>query len=298
MVGLSPSVLTPSGLHLPKLTKGIDHIVLDMIFLPSSRRHLLSVITILALIIIWRSRSSVPNSISSFVIHRPPPPPTGSRVPIASLKHHVLPLLNTSSNHLSPPSHYYYTWGKQSHDEPFNGSILDSAWSPPILNPHLEVLWQCPMRANKFTNHIRLPNIVQNISQIPPKSVKHETRIFWNPTIIALPYWSTNQYLIVSRIVTDGNHQENVLCEANPCYVGSGEDARKGELACTEEDLRYVGPAGGLRCVGPPERLSVPPTPAAHCEGKFGSYTDIPGFHDPRIFYSGKGEPLMMVNTQ
>jgi len=53
-----------------------------------------------------------------------------------------------------------------------------------------------------------------------------------------------------------------------------------------------------MRCVTVPTTLSVPPTPAEKCEGKFGTYVDIPGFHDPRIFWSGKGEPLMMVNTQ
>ena len=115
---------------------------------------------------------------------------------------------------------------------------------------------------------------------------------------MSLPYWSKNQYLVVSRIVTDGNHQENVICEANVCYIGSGENARPGEKPCTEDDLFHVGPAGGMRCATPPTTLSVPPTPAEHCEGKFADYVDIPGFHDPRVFWSGRGEPLMMVNTQ
>ena len=103
---------------------------------------------------------------------------------------------------------------------------------------------------------------------------------------------------MVSRIVTGGNYQENVICEASACYIGSGQDAHTGEQKCTDDDVQHVGPAGGLRCVTPPVPLSVPPTPAEYCEGKFGTYVDIPGFHDPRIFYSGKGEPLMMVNTQ
>ena len=128
--------------------------------------------------------------------------------------------------------------------------------------------------------------------------MKDDTRAFWNPTIISLPYWSKNQYLVVSRILTDGNHQENVLCEANICYVGSGEGSEEGERQCTDEDIRYVGTAGGMRCATTPITLSVPPTPAEQCEGVFGTYVDIPGFHDPRIFWSGKGEPLMMVNTQ
>ena len=97
--------------------------------------------------------------------------------------------------------------------------------------------------------------------------------------------------------MTDGNHQENVLCEANVCYI-PGQEARMGEKLCTDDDLKHVGPGGGMRCVRPPITLSVPPTPAENCEGKFSPYVDIPGFHDPRSFWSGKGEPLMMVNTQ
>lgn len=47
-----------------------------------------------------------------------------------------------------------------------------------------------------------------------------------------------------------------------------------------------------------PKQLEVPSTPAEKCEGKYYYYPDIPGFHDPRVFWSSKGEPLMMVNTQ
>ncbi|KAI4158104.1 MAG: hypothetical protein LQ342_007738 [Letrouitia transgressa] len=115
---------------------------------------------------------------------------------------------------------------------------------------------------------------------------------------MSLPPWSKNQYLVVSRIVTEGNHQENVMCEANICYTGSDEGAVPGEKPCTQDDLKVLGPAGGMRCVETPTALKAPPTPAENCEGKFATYADIPGFHDPRIFWSGKGEPLMMVNTQ
>ncbi|KAI4251791.1 MAG: hypothetical protein LQ352_004662 [Teloschistes flavicans] len=135
---------------------------------------------------------------------------------------------------------------------------------------------------------------MRNITQIPPQPLKPEKRIFWNPTIISLPYWSENQYLLVSRIVTAGNHQENVICEANVCYVGSAEDAKPGEQPCTEDDLKLLGPAGGMRCASAPFALNVPPTPAEKCHGKYENFVDVPGFHDPRIFWSGKGEPLMM----
>ena len=96
----------------------------------------------------------------------------------------------------------------------------------------------------------------------------------------------------------DGNYQQNVLCEANICYPGSSKHVRPGEKLCSADDLRFLGPSGGMRCATAPVTLSVPPTPAENCEGKFRGYVDIPGFHDPRVFWSGKEEPLMMVNTQ
>lgn len=269
-----------------------------MIYLPPLRRLLLPTIAFFTLAVFCRSSLRVPTSIPSFVFHQPPPPPDGIHVPIAELKSHSLPSANASSNHLSLPNHYYYDYNIASTHKTANRTTTRPVWRHPISNPNLDILWKCRTRSNKYTNHIRLRNFVQNISQVPVDSPKLDARIFWNPTLIALPYWSKNQYLLVSRIVTDGLHQENVICEANICYSRSGESPRKGEELCTEDDLKYVGAAGGMRCASAPIGLSVPPTPAKRCVGEFGSYTDIPGFHDPRIFWSGKGEPLMMVNTQ
>ena len=264
-----------------------------MIYLPPLRRFLLPAIVFVTFIISYRALP-IPTSLPSFVLHPAPAPPQGIHVPVSGLQN-ALPIANASYNHLSPPNQYYYSYEKS--EKTFKDKST-SVLGRLELDPNLGHLFKCPIEANKHTGHVRLPDIVQNISQIPPGSVKPESRVFWNPTVIALPYWSKNQYLIVSRIVTDGNHQENVLCEANVCYIGSGEDARPGEKPCTEDDLRHVGPAGGMRCAASPVTLSVPPTPAERCEGKFMPYVDIPGFHDPRIFWSGKGEPLMMVNTQ
>ena len=44
-----------------------------------------------------------------------------------------------------------------------------------------------------------------------------------------------------------------------------------------------------MRCASHPVALGVPPTPAEKCDGEFMPYVDIPAFHDPRIFWSGKG---------
>lgn len=269
-----------------------------MRYLPPLRRLVLPAAAFFTLAAFCRLSLRLPSSIPSFVFHQPPPPPEGIHVSIAELNLHSLPIANASENHLSPPKHYYYNPNVWADHKTVNGMIAGSGWRHPISNPSLDILWKCHTRPNKYTDHIRLPNFVQNISQVPIDSPMLETRTFWNPTIIALPYWSKNQYLLVSRIVTNGLHQENVICEANVCYTRLGESPRRGEEPCTEDDIKYVGPAGGMRCASSPVGLSVPPTPAKRCVGRFGSYTDIPGFHDPRIFWSGKGEPLMMVNTQ
>ena len=263
-------------------------------YLPPLRRFLLPALVFVTLIILYRGLP-IPKALPNLILYSPPDPPQGIHVPINAIQN-PFPSTNASHNHLSPPNHFFYNYDDQS--KPSANKTVSALWQP-ILDPHLAPLFHCPRKANQYTGHVRLPNILQNISLVPPGATKPETRIFWNPTLIALPYWSENQYLVVSRIVTDGNHQENVLCEANICHVpGSGEKPRPGEKPCTAEDIRLVGAAGGMRCVHAPVTLSVPPTPAEMCEGKFNTYTDIPGFHDPRIFWSGKGEPLMMVNTQ
>lgn len=267
-----------------------------MIYLPPLRRLLLPAIILLTIIVFYRSKFLVPATLDSFVIHPPSAPPEGIRVPISELSE-PLPATNSSNNHLSPPNKFFY-----SHANTIDSKALNRTWSSslyqPILDPDLKNLFMCRSQPNRYTSHLRLPNIIQNISQVPPDSTKAENRVFWNPTIISLPYWSSNQYLLVSRILTSGNHQENVLCEANICSTRGGSQARLGEKDCSDDDLRKLGPAGGMRCATKPMILSVPPTPAENCEGNFASYVDIPGFHDPRIFWSGKGEPLMMVNTQ
>lgn len=263
-----------------------------MFYLPTFRRLLLPAILLLGLIVTYKSLP-LPTSLPSLVLHPGPAPPRGVRVPKSVLQK-PLPFANASSNYLAPPNHYFYTYDQARRT---TNQSASSVWQP-ALDPKLAPLYACAKTANKYTGHLRLPNIIQNISAIAPDLDKVESRVFWNPTIISLPYWSQNPYLIVSRIVTDGNHQENVLCEADVCFVGSDGNPKPGDRPCTQDDLKHLGSAGGMRCVHPPVTLSVPPTPADKCEGKFESYVDIPGFHDPRLFWSGRGEPLMMVNTQ
>lgn len=263
-----------------------------MIYFPPLRRLLLPATIFLTVIVFYRSSFGVPSSLPSFVLHPPPPPAEGIRTPVIDFQSVPLPA-NATENHVPPASQFFYDLYPGS-----NRSSSPPTPSKPIDNPALQILWQCPVQVNRYTNHVRIAAIVRNITQTPADPLKPENRVFWNPTIISLPYWAENQYLVVSRIVTDGNHQENVICEANICYVGSEEDAKAGEKPCTDDDLKLLGPAGGLRCASAPISLNVPPTPAELCHGKYLPFVDVPGFHDPRIFWSGKGEPLMMVNTQ
>lgn len=158
-------------------------------------------------------------------------------------------------------------------------------------------LTTCSRSPNRFTGHIRLPNLLYNISMKAPTS--EEQRAFWNPTIVALPYWSNNQYIVVSMVAPHGEaYRRNVLCEANICHPKTKRSNTSREKHCTEEDLGHLGPNGGLRCVTAPIEVDVPPTPAERCSGMEQQLADIPGFHDPRLFYSGRGEPILMVVSQ
>jgi hypothetical protein len=270
-----------------------------MFFLPSLRRLLIPAVILLVLVTFYRSKHAIlaneyTYSITPLLLgNKLPDPPQGIAVEKDWAAQHLFPMpKNNSLNHIPPPKEFYYN-GKKSNQ---NGTEVE--WIEPKNNPALQVLFQCPTTPNKHTGHIRLKNQIFNISNIPPNPEREETRQFWNPTIISLPYWSPNQFLLVSRIITPGNFQQNTICEANVCYVGEDSNGREGEKKCTEEDIAFLGPNGGMRCATEPIVLSVPPTPSEKCNEPYQGAADIPGFHDPRIFWSGKGEPLMMVNTQ
>ena len=267
-----------------------------MMSIPSPPRLLLPILITLAITTFYKARLRAPSTPPSDHFPLPDQPSTGIRVPIASLSPRFP---RTSTTGPLPWKDLDVTDVKRSVDGRESGSLPTySAWDQPQLHPHLQDLFRCPTQPNRITGHVRLPQMVRNISMALRGSREDDARDFWNPTVISLPHRSPAQYLVVARIVTDGFHQQNVLCEAVACYVGSDDGRAEGEVRCTADDVARLGPAGGMRCVTAPLTLNVPPTPAAHCEGKFGGHVDIPGFHDPRIFWSGRGEPLMMVNTQ
>jgi hypothetical protein len=169
----------------------------------------------------------------------------------------------------------------------------------PVASPLLASLLQCSNDINPYIQHVRLPHAHLGISFVPPASQPRPDLRLFNPTILTLPSWSTSgNYLIVSRVVTEGLHQESLVCLADFC-LPANTTARlpSGTRPCTLEDQGVLGALGGLRCNTEPIKLNVPPTPALQCEGHWSAFPDIPGFHDPRVFWSGKGEPLIILNS-
>lgn len=271
-----------------------------MIYLPPLRRLLLPSLLFLAFILYFKSTTKLPTArqqLARIIVRQPELSTEGERILLteASRAHQVL-LQNVSDNYKSPERKTYYPYL-----EPFiernDGSVQELRYPLPIDNPIMAPLWQCPIKPNPRTGHIRLPHVLYNISMVVKGETENERKGYLNPAVISLPYWSENQYLLVSRVATDGSHQQNLLCEANICYTRE-EDARPGERPCSQDDLDVQGGKPGLRCASPPITLNVPPTPAENCGKGTGILMDIPGFHDPRVYWSGKGEPLMMVNSQ
>lgn len=175
--------------------------------------------------------------------------------------------------------------------------ILSQSLSPE--HPHVKPLLKCPFQMNQRIHHIRLSYTQLNISFTPPLRPHNPNLKLFNPTLLPLPSWSAAaRYLVVSRIVTEGLHQESVVCLADICVSQNSTNTMPQSVrTCTSDDLQFLGPSGGLRCTTEPIKLNIPPTPALFCEGAWSSFPNIPGFHDPRVFWSGKGEPLMILNS-
>jgi hypothetical protein len=272
------------------LSLSIERLVLKTLFFlpaemssPIVKRFLLSIPILCLLYLLLPKLSQGPAEIHPFKRFHI------SQEPLRVLIKH--PFINGSDQHHSSPPFF------AQHAE--SGSI-DPFESLKIKAPRALIdLTQCHRSPNQFTGHIRLPNLLYNISMSPISVTTEETRSFWNPTIFALPYWARSQYLIVNMVIPHGEpYRQNVLCEANICHPGSQKPSSSREKACTDDDLKVLGPNGGLRCVTEPVEVEVPPTPAERCDGSEQLLADIPGFHDPRLFYSGRGEPILMVVSQ
>ncbi|RMZ89281.1 hypothetical protein DV736_g3489, partial [Chaetothyriales sp. CBS 134916] len=170
-------------------------------------------------------------------------------------------------------------------------------------NPFTSPLTGCRQTTNPATCHRRLLAHHLNISLTQPDSPALPNRHF-NPTFLRLPSWATNspaakgaRYALVTRRVTEGLHQESFICLADICLPPSASSHSPDTRTCTASDHSLLGPHGGLRCTTPPIRLNIPPTPALRCSGRWSNFPGFPGFHDPRIFWSNRGEPLIIVNS-
>lgn len=179
-----------------------------------------------------------------------------------------------------------------------NHMTIDPTIIPSLIKTSaFKSLLQCSRRLNKYTNHIRLPDILYNISMSPRSSLANKT--FWNPTIIALPPWAKNQYLIISMVhLENATYRQSVMCEANICQRTISGSVQSHHRHCTSDDVQQLGINGGLRCATEPSIVKVPTTSAEKCEGKYTVHGRISGFHDPRLFYTGRGETLLMLSSQ
>lgn len=98
---------------------------------------------------------------------------------------------------------------------------------------------------------------------------------YWNPSILRMPPYFRNQYLVVSRTITEGMHQKVVYCEAS------------------------LGDQGGFSCKTPSQYLDIPASAAKLCSSKhISGFSDFPGLHDPRLLVSNQGEIMLVGGTQ
>jgi hypothetical protein len=168
----------------------------------------------------------------------------------------------------------------------------------PIIKT-LQSLLKCPPH-NNTTKTFQLNATIQNITMHADEASAQ----YFNPTLIPLPPWEPTpysaaaHYLLVSRLVTRGLHQESHACLATFCH----DDAEPSITSTTQDSvpcssLPETPSSAGLHCLHAPRPLNIPPTPSRHCDGPWAAFPAIPGFHDPRVTWSGRGEPLIVLNS-
>lgn len=193
--------------------------------------------------------------------------------------------------------------GSLSLEERFTTNYHASHPMRPVHPRVVDFFSRCTHKPNAHTNHVRLGSVsILNISMVPSANNadggdEFRNKQYFNPALIPLPSYSTYPYLLVSRLVTTGTHQESHICFADICAPLAMTPLRSDARQCTDNDAEQLGKNGGMRCVTRPERVNIPPTPARRCTGAWTTFPHIPGFHDPRVFWSGRGEPLIEVNS-
>lgn len=274
--------------------------------LPRRRGLVVLALVLVFFVVIWHyeSRLNARSVISTFIDEQRffiPGPEDRISASDLGTRDLLLHLKDGDSAYSFPPTELFhdYVYGDASQSPLATQNPAGPRYIAPHDDYHLLPLLQCRIAPNKYTAHIRIPVHIRPIDMVP-ENVTLETdekRSAFNPTIISLPHWSENQYLLVTRILTDGASQQNVICEANICYVDPAK-ARPGEKPCTADDQTLFGGQEGMRCATVPHLVRLPTAPSKWCGWDVSYMADVLGFLDPRIFWSGKGEPLMIMNAQ
>ncbi|KAK9451371.1 uncharacterized protein V1518DRAFT_408373 [Limtongia smithiae] len=149
---------------------------------------------------------------------------------------------------------------------------------------YVDFMFECKSGSTEptevFLNFVRLK---YHVLEVRANSERFE--VTYNPTIMAMPSSAHYPFLIVSRFRSDGLEQKCVICEAK--YADE----------VTRDGYGFEHTEKTITCATNPIVLEVPLTPARDClEREYMS--SIPGYHDPRIFWSQTGAPLMIMNQQ
>lgn len=120
-------------------------------------------------------------------------------------------------------------------------ALLMSTASNAVQLDYLASLVECKTSPNPHTQTPAFP-------QHPPEHFPKSRR----PLIQAnhrrsLRYWAENRYLVVSRVVTEGLHQESLRCEANICVKKGDGNRHESNKDCTADS--GFEETGGLCCV-------------------------------------------------
>ncbi|KAK7203975.1 hypothetical protein BZA70DRAFT_196785 [Myxozyma melibiosi] len=145
-------------------------------------------------------------------------------------------------------------------------------------------MFQCatgtPKSAEVFDTFVSLKYEILEV-----RVMNEQFPVTYNPTILALPPSSHFPFLIVARVRGDGLMQQTLICE------GKYHDETKDNAYGFPVTTRLIG------CATSAKLLQVPQTPARDCQAR-DFMSDVPGYHDPRIFWSMDGAPLMIINQQ
>jgi hypothetical protein len=126
-----------------------------MLSVPKSRRWLLPAIVLFALVLSYRLIGGVPSSVKTAIrFGSPAQIHHGIKISPKNTDHHRQPRWNASQKqHSWPKQNYYYSFA--------SSSAIDHAQT---ISAYLKVLLECRQKPNPYTDHIRLPNIIQNVS--------------------------------------------------------------------------------------------------------------------------------------